>query len=115
MDFTTLIQDIGFPISCVLALGWYITKKDAAEKEEREKEREREREERAKEREEDKQDKERLLNEIAYNREVNGQLLKTNQEVSETNKLLAKDFTEKFDSMDKKMDKMIELQKTLKC
>lgn len=28
MDFTTLIQDMGFTISCVLALGWYITKKD---------------------------------------------------------------------------------------
>lgn len=97
MDFTTLIQDIGFPISCVLALGWYINKKDAAEKEERQRERE-----------DDKQDKERLFQEISYNREVNGQLLKTNQEVSETNKLLAKDFTEKFDSMDKKMDRILE-------
>ena len=108
MDFATLIQDIGFPVSCVVALGWYITKKDTAEKEEREKEREREREEREKEREGDRQDKERLLNEIAYNREVNSKLLQTNREVSETNKLLAKDFTEKFDNMDKKMDKILE-------
>ena len=103
MDLATLIQDIGFPISCVLALGWYINKKDAAEKEERQRERD-----------DDKQDKERLFKEIAYNREVNGQLLKTNQEVSETNRILVKDFTEKFDTIDKKMDKMLELQKTIK-
>lgn len=97
MDFTTLIQDIGFPISCVLALGWYINKKDAAEKEERQRERE-----------DDKQDKERLFQEISYNREVNTKLLQTNQEVSETNKVLVKDFTEKFDTVDKKVDKILE-------
>lgn len=97
MDFTTLIQDIGFPISCVLALGWYINKKDATEKEERQRERE-----------DDKQDKERLFQEISYNREVNAKLLQTNQEVSETNKVLVKDFTEKFDTVDKKVDKILE-------
>lgn len=97
MDFATLIQDIGFPISCVLALGWYINKKDAAEKEERQRERE-----------DDKQDKERLFQEISYNREVNAKLLQTNQEVSETNKVLVKDFTEKFDTVDKKVDKILE-------
>lgn len=97
MDFTTLIQDIGFPISCVLALGWYINKKDQDAKEER-----------IREKEDDKQDKERLFQEISYNREVNGQLLKTNQEVSETNRLLVKDFTDKVESIDTKVDKILE-------
>lgn len=27
MDINSLIESLGFPISCVLALGWYINKK----------------------------------------------------------------------------------------
>lgn len=97
MDINTIIESLGFPISCVLALGWYINKKDKDEKEER-----------LREREDDKQDKERLFQEISYNREVNSQLLKTNQEVSETNRILVKDFTEKVDGIDTKVDKILE-------
>lgn len=97
MDFTTLIQDMGFPIACVLALGWYINKKDQDAKEERNRERE-----------DDKQEKERLFSEIGYNREVNAQLLKTNQEVSETNRILVKDFTDKVDKIDTKVDMILE-------
>lgn len=97
MDINALIEGLGFPICCVLALGWYINKKDQDAKEER-----------LREREDDKQDKERLFQEIAYSRDVNSQLLGTNQEVSETNKLLVKDFTEKVDSIDAKVDKILE-------
>lgn len=97
MDINTIIESLGFPISCVLALGWYINKKDQDEKEER-----------IREREDDKQDKERLFQEISYNREVNSKLLKTNQEVSETNRILVKDFTDKVDGIDTKVDKILE-------
>lgn len=97
MDINTLIESLGFPISCVLALGWYINRKDQDEKEER-----------LREREDDKQDKERLFQEITYSRDVNEKLLKTNQEVSETNRVLVKDFTYKVDSIDTKVDKILE-------
>lgn len=97
MNINSLIESLGFPIACVLALGWYINKKDQDEKEER-----------LREREDDKQDKERLFQEITYSRDVNEKLLKTNQEVSETNRLLVKDFTDKVDSIDTKVDKILE-------
>lgn len=97
MDINALIENLGFPIACVLALGWYINKKDQDAKEER-----------LREREDDKQDKERLFQEITYNRDVNEKLLKTNQEVSETNRILVKDFTDKVDSIDTKVDKILE-------
>lgn len=97
MDINTLIESLGFPISCVLALGWYINRKDQDEKEER-----------LREREDDKQDKERLFQEITYSRDVNEKLLKANQEVSETNRVLVKDFTYKVDSIDTKVDKILE-------
>lgn len=97
MNINSLIESLGFPIACVLALGWYINKKDQDAKEER-----------TREREDDKQDKERLFQEITYNRDVNKTLLKTNQEVSETNRILVKDFTDKVDSIDTKVDKLLE-------
>lgn len=97
MDINALIESLGFPIACVLALGWYINKKDQDSKEDR-----------IREKEDDKQDKERLFKEITYNRDVNEKLLKTNQEVSETNRLLVKDFTDKVDSIDAKVDKILE-------
>lgn len=97
MNFTAIIQDLGFPIACVFALGWYISKKDKDEKDER-----------LRERDDDKQDKERLFGEIKYNREVNTQLLETNKEISETNRLLVKDFTKKMDGIDIKVDKILE-------
>lgn len=97
MNINALIESLGFPIACVLALGWYINKKDQDSKEER-----------LREREDDKQDKERLFQEITYNRDVNEKLLKTNQEVSETNRILVKDFTDKVDSIDTKVDKLLE-------
>lgn len=35
MDFITLVQSVGFPIACVVALGFYLNNKDKADREER--------------------------------------------------------------------------------
>lgn len=88
MDVNALIEGFGFPIACVLALGWYINKKDAEAKEDREREREN-----------DRLEKERLYEELSNSREVNQMVLKTNQEVSETNKVLVRDFTDNIDNL----------------
>lgn len=73
MEFIDIISSVGFPIGACLALGAYITQKDKSTAED------------------NRQDKEMLMEEIKYNREVNASLL-------ETNKLLAKDL--KQDLMD---------------
>lgn len=99
MDMSTIIQNYGFQTACVIALGWYINKKDQEAKEER-----------FKEKQDDKEDKERLYKEIIANREVNAKLLKTNQELSETNAILVKDFTDKLTLIDCKLDKVLEIK-----
>lgn len=69
MDFNLiqeLITNLGFPIACCGCLAWYIGKRDKQQTEDRQAERE------------------ALLDEIKFNREVNSQLLATN-------KLLASD------------------------
>lgn len=88
MDINALIEGFGFPIACVLALGWYINKKDAEAKEDRQREREN-----------DRIEKERLYEELSSSRQANQKVLQTNQEVSETNKILVRDFTESMDSL----------------
>ena len=88
MDINALIEGFGFPIACVLALGWYINKKDAEAKEDRQREREN-----------DRIEKERLYEELSSSRQANQKVLQTNQEVSETNKILVRDFTENMDSL----------------
>lgn len=61
MDFLAVINSVGFPIAACLALGIYINQKDKATREDNQK------------------DKELLMDEIKYNREVNAQLLETNK------------------------------------
>lgn len=92
MDINALIEGFGFPIACVLALGWYINKKDAEAKEDRQREREN-----------DRIEKERLYEELSSSRQANQKVLQTNQEVSETNKILVRDFTENMDSLKTKV------------
>ena len=55
------IANVGFPVSCVLALGWYIQKRDKQQTEER------------------KEERQILLDEIEFNRQVNNELLNTNK------------------------------------
>lgn len=55
------IANVGFPASCVLALGWYIQKRDKQQTEER------------------KEERQILLDEIEFNRQVNNELLNTNK------------------------------------
>lgn len=71
-DISNLITSLGFPIVACLGLGIYINKRDAAF------------------REDNIKDKDRLYSEIAFNREVNKELL-------ETNKLLANDIKENLE------------------
>lgn len=104
MDINTLIEGFGFPTACVLALGWYINKKDAESKEDRQREREN-----------DRIEKERLYEELSNSRQVSQRVLQTNQEVSETNKLLVRDFTENMDSLETKVGTIgVNVEKILK-
>lgn len=61
MNFIDIVSSVGFPIACCLMLGIYINSKDKAT------------------REDNTRDKELLMEEIKYNREVNSKLLETNK------------------------------------
>lgn len=81
MIVTELISTMGFPVLACIGLGMYISTRDKAMREDNEK------------------DKERLYSEIIFNREVNNNLL-------ETNKLLAKDIKLDLEIIRKHMEKM---------
>ena len=59
-----IVSNIGFPISCVLCLGWYIQQRDKQQTEDR------------------KQERETMLEEIKFSRQVNQSLLDTNKILS---------------------------------
>lgn len=61
MDFLAIVNSVGFPIASCIVLGVYVNQKDKAS------------------REDNTRDKELLMDEIKYNREVNAQLLETNK------------------------------------
>lgn len=61
MDFLAIVNSVGFPIAACVVLGIYVNQKDKAN------------------REDNAKDKELLMDEIKYNREVNAQLLETNR------------------------------------
>lgn len=67
------IANVGFPVSCVLALGWYIQKRDKQQTEER------------------KEERQILLDEIQFNRQVNNELLNTNKILASDIKLELQD------------------------
>lgn len=72
MEFINIITNVGFPIACCLFLGKYVTDKD----------KEREISYRANIdalRTDNKEDKELLLKELQYSREVNSKVMGTNE------------------------------------
>ena len=75
-----MITSLGFPIACCLALGTYVKMQNEHM------------------REDNKADKEMLLNELAYSREVNAKLLASNE-------VLAKEISAKLDYLLERIDK----------
>ena len=75
-----MITSLGFPIACCLALGTYVKMQNENM------------------REDNKADKEMLLNELSYSREVNSKLLASNE-------VLAKEISTKLDYLLERIDK----------
>ena len=75
-----IIASLGFPIACCLALGAYVKMQNDQI------------------REDNKEDKEMLLNELTYSREVNAKLLASNE-------VLAKEISTKLDYLLERIDK----------
>lgn len=75
---TELIQQFGFPVACVICLGWYVAKVQNES------------------REDSKQREDRLLTQL-------GEMSATNKMLLETNAVLAKDINSKLDRL---MDSM---------
>ena len=73
-----MITSLGFPIACCLALGAYVIMQNEHM------------------REDNKADKEMLLNELTYSREVNSKLLASNE-------VLAKEISMKLDKLIEKV------------
>ena len=73
-----MITSLGFPVACCLALGAYVKMQNEHM------------------REDNKADKEMLLNELAYSREVNSKLLASNE-------VLAKEISMKLDKLIEKV------------
>ncbi|WP_270943162.1 hypothetical protein [Romboutsia lituseburensis] len=90
MDFSTIIQNVGFPIACCMALGYYLNNKDKADREERKEDKiaDRERED-------------RLL-------QANTELLVTNKQLAESVEIIAKDMKEDINRTEAKVDKILE-------
>ena len=75
-----MIASLGFPIACCLALAYYVKYQNEQI------------------REDNKKDKELLLNELSYSREVNAKLLASNE-------VLAKEISTKLDYLLERIDK----------
>lgn len=76
---TELIQQFGFPVACVICLGWYVAKVQNES------------------REDSKQREDRLLTQL-------GEMSATNKMLLETNAVLAKDINSKLDRLMDRID-----------
>ena len=85
MDYIEMLQSFGFPIACVVALGYYIAR---VQKENREDSEKRE----TAYRQDTKEREERLLTQL-------GEMSATNRMLLETNAVLAKDINTKLDQI----------------
>ena len=85
MNFTEIVGSIGFYVACMVALAIWVDKQIKNNREDTQKTIDILREDA-------KEDKDRLLNEIAYNREVVAKVVATND-------VLAKDLTVKVDKI----------------
>ena len=90
MDFTTLIQNVGFPIACCAALGYYLSNKDKAD-----------REDRKIDKEADRAREDRIL-------AANTELLVTNRQLAESVEVITKDMRADITRTELKVDKILE-------
>lgn len=90
MDFTTLIQNVGFPIACCIALGYYLNSKDKADREDR--------------KEDKRLDREREDKII----ETNAKVLATNAKLAESVEIITKDMKADICRTETKIDKILE-------
>ena len=90
MDFTTLVQSVGFPIACCVALGLYLNNKDKADREERKEDKVADRE---------REDK--IL-------ETNAKILATNEQLAISVKVIATDLKADINRTENKVDKVLE-------
>lgn len=90
MDFITLVQNVGFPISCCVALGYYLNSKDKAD-----------REERKEDKIADRAREDKIL-------ETNAKLLATNEQLVESVEIIAKDMRNDITRTESKIDKILE-------
>lgn len=90
MDFATLIQNVGFPIACCAALGYYLNNKDKAD-----------RAERKEDKIADRAREDKIL-------ETNAQLLTTNKQLAESVEIIAKDMRNDINRTEGKVDKILE-------
>lgn len=90
MDFATLIQNVGFPIACCAALGYYLNNKDKAD-----------RAERKEDKIADRAREDKIL-------ETNAQLLTTNKQLAESVEIIAKDMRNDINRTECKVDKILE-------
>lgn len=90
MDFITLIQNVGFPIACCTAFGYYLINKDKADREER------------------KEDK--IADRVREDKilETNAELLATNKQLAESVEIIAKDMRNDITRTESKVDKILE-------
>lgn len=89
MDFVTLIQNVGFPIACCVALGYYLNNKDKSD-----------REERKEDKIADRAREDKIL-------ETNAKLLATNKQLSESVEIIAKDMRNDITRTESKIDKIL--------
>lgn len=90
MDFTTLVQSVGFPIACCVALGLYLNNKDKAD-----------REERKEDKIADRAREDKII-------ETNKELLVTNKQLAQSVEIITKDMKEDINRTELKVDKILE-------
>lgn len=90
MDFTNLIQNVGFPIACCAALGYYLSNKDKLDREERQKDKEA-----------DRAREDKIL-------ETNAKLLATNEQLADAFQVTATELRADLNRTENKVDKILE-------
>ena len=97
MGFTELVGNIGFYGACLVALALWVDKQIKNHREDTQKTIEMLREDA-------KEDKERLLDEIAHNRDVLSRVVTTNDMLAKDVSVIVKDLTVKVDKILDKME-----------
>ena len=90
MDFINLIQNVGFPIACCAALGYYLSNKDKLD-----------REERKLDKEADRAREDKIL-------ETNAKLLATNEQLADAFQVTATELKTDINRTENKVDKILE-------